>query len=111
MATSDDRGGTVIARMWKGWAPVEQADAYDRHYRSEVRERLEEVPGFVEARLLRRTVDGEVELVSLTLWEDLDAVRAFAGSDYETAVVAPAARQVLTRYDPTVTHYDVPFTT
>jgi hypothetical protein len=32
--------------------------------------------------------------VTLTQFEELDAVRAFAGEDYETAVVPPAARSV-----------------
>jgi heme-degrading monooxygenase HmoA len=97
----------MIARMWRGWARVDTADDYDAHYRSEVRDSLEAVPGFVEARLLRRTVGDEVEFVSLTFFTDLDAVRSFAGDDYETAVVAPAARKALTRYDETVTHYEI----
>jgi heme-degrading monooxygenase HmoA len=101
----------VIARMWRGWARADQADAYEAHYQTEVRESLEKVPGFIAARLLRREVGDEVEFVSLTFFDDLDALRAFAGALYETAVVADEARQVLVRYDDTVTHYDVPFTT
>jgi heme-degrading monooxygenase HmoA len=101
----------MIARVWRGWAPANQADAYDRHYRTEVLETLQEVPGFVGARLLRRVVGEEVEFVSLTLFEDLGAVRNFAGPDYETAVVAEPARKVLTRFDETVAHYDTSFAT
>jgi len=101
----------MIARVWRGWAPSNQADAYDRHYRTEVLETLQEVPGFVGARLLRRVVGDEVEFVSLTLFEDLEAVRNFAGPDYETAVVAEPARKVLTRFDETVAHYDTSFAT
>jgi heme-degrading monooxygenase HmoA len=56
-------------------------------------------------RLLRRTVGAETEFVSLTFFEGLDAVRSFAGSDYETAVVAEEARKVLTRFDERVCHY------
>jgi hypothetical protein len=47
----------------------------------------------------------------LTFFEDLDAVRAFAGADYATAVVAEPARGVLIRFDETVAHYDLSFTT
>ena len=99
----------MIARMWRGWAHPDQADAYEAHYRSEVLESLQGVDGFVGARLLRRTVGDEVELVSLTFFDDLEAVRRFAGPGYETAVVADAARRVLTRFDETVTHYEVSF--
>lgn len=101
----------MIARVWRGWARMDVADDYDRHYRTEVLETLRDVPGFAGARLLRRTVDDEVEFVSLTFFEDLEAVRTFAGLDYETAVVAEAARILLTHFDRTVAHYDTSFAT
>lgn len=101
----------MIARMWRGWARADGADAYDRHYRTEVAEALEGVPGFVGARLLRRAAGDEVEFVSLTFFDDLEAVRRFAGPDHEVAVVAEAARRVLTRFDERVAHYEVPFAT
>jgi hypothetical protein len=44
--------------------------------------------------------------VSLTFFDDLDAVRGFAGPDYERAVVAGEARQVLIRFDEQVGHYE-----
>jgi hypothetical protein len=49
--------------------------------------------------------------VSLTFFDDLDAVRAFAGSDYETAVVADQAREILVRFDDHVGHYEAAFET
>jgi heme-degrading monooxygenase HmoA len=70
---------------------------------------LRQVPGFRGAQLLRREVGEETEFVSVTYFDDLAAVRAFAGEDYEVAVVAGPARQVLTRFDDRVVHYDVAF--
>ena len=96
----------MITRMWRGWARADQADRYERHYRSEVVATLRQVPGFRGARLLRRRVGEETEFVSLTLFDDLDAVRGFAGADYETAVVAEDAREVLIRFDERVRHYE-----
>lgn len=101
----------MIARVWRGWATADLADQYDAHYRSEVLEHLQGGSGFVGARLLRRQVGDEVEFVSLTFFDDLDAVRAFAGDSYETAVVAESARKVLSRFDETVAHYDTSFAT
>jgi heme-degrading monooxygenase HmoA len=101
----------MITRMWKGWARTDMADAYDRHYRTEVLETLQGVPGFVGARLLRRVVGDEVEFVSLTFFDDLEAVRSFAGGGYEDAVVAETARELLTRFEKTVAHYDTSFAT
>lgn len=99
----------MVVRMWRGWTRVEDADRYERHYRSEVLSRLRRVPGFRGARLLRREVGEETEFVSLTLFEDLGAIRAFAGKEYDTAVLGGEGRQVLVRYDARVRHYDLAF--
>ncbi|MFC7620198.1 antibiotic biosynthesis monooxygenase family protein [Microlunatus sp. GCM10028923] len=97
----------MIARIWSGWAPAASADDYQRHYTSAVREHLAEVPGFRGARLLRRQVGDEVQFTSITYFDDLDAVRGFAGAGYQQAVVEPAARRALSRWDETVSHHEV----
>jgi heme-degrading monooxygenase HmoA len=104
-------GGSVITRVWRGWAPADRAQEYERHYRFEVLPVLRGVVGFEGARLLRQTIGDETEFVSLTFFDDLDAVRAFAGPDYETAVVADEAREVLVRFDGHVGHYETAFET
>jgi heme-degrading monooxygenase HmoA len=101
----------VITRVWRGWAPADRAREYEQHYRSEVLPVLRGVAGFEGATLLRRTTADETEFVSLTFFDDLDAVRAFAGPDYETAVVADEARRVLVRFDDRVDHYEMAFET
>jgi antibiotic biosynthesis monooxygenase (ABM) superfamily enzyme len=103
------KGGSVITRVWRGWAPTDRAQEYERHYRSEVLHVLRGVHGFEGARLLQRTTGAETEFVSLTFFDDLEAVRAFAGPDYEIAVVADEAREVLTRFDDRVSHYETAF--
>jgi len=97
----------MIARIWRGWAPPATADDYQRHYEGEVSENLRAVSGFRGARLLR-TADGpEVLFTSMTFFTSLDAVRGFAGDDYEEAVVEEAARQALSRWDERVAHHEV----
>jgi heme-degrading monooxygenase HmoA len=96
----------MIARLWRGWTRPADAGRYDRHYREEVLPTLRQLSGFRGARLLRRTAGDETEFVSLTFWDDVDAIRSFAGDDYETAVVADVARQVLIRFDDRVRHYE-----
>lgn len=97
----------MIARIWRGWAPQATAAHYQRHYESEVRDHLRAVTGFCGARLLRRDDGEEVMFTSITYFVSMDAVRAFAGNDYEQAVVEDAARQALSRWDDQVTHHDV----
>jgi len=65
--------------MWRGWTRSDQADRYEQHYRSEVVVTFGQVAGFRGARLRRRTIGAETEFASLTFFEDLDAVRSFAG--------------------------------
>lgn len=97
----------MIARVWRGWTSGENAHRYDEHYRDEVLPALRQIPGFRGARLLRRA-DGEAtEFVSVTFFDSLEAVRAFAGADHDAAVIADEARRVLVRFDERVTHYDV----
>ncbi len=93
--------------MWRGWATPANADLYEEHFTSSVEHHLQSVPGFVRAELLRRREQDLIELVALTVWDTLDAIRAFAGDAYEVAVVEPEARRVLQRFEETVVHYEV----
>jgi heme-degrading monooxygenase HmoA len=97
----------MIARTWRGWASPKTADDYVQHYQSEVAGHLRQVPGFLGARLLRRTDEDDVLFTSITFFTDLGAVRSFAGPDYEQAVVEPAAQSALTRWEPRVAHHEV----
>jgi heme-degrading monooxygenase HmoA len=97
----------VIARVWRGWTRAEDGHHYDEHYHNEVLPALRQIGGFRGAHLLRRAAADETEFVSLTFFEDIEAIRAFAGTDYEAAVVADEARRVLVRFDDRVVHYDV----
>lgn len=97
----------MIARIWRGWAPLATADEYQRHYEAEVGSHLQAVSGFRGARLLRLEDGPEVVFTSIVFFTSLDAVRGFAGDDYEEAVVEEAARQVLSRWDERVSHQEV----
>jgi len=97
----------MIARLWHGWAKPENADGYEELLRSEVLPGIQRLGGHRGAYLLRRERDGRVEFVTMTLFDDLDAVRAFAGEDYEAAVVPPAARALLDEFDERSEHFEV----
>jgi hypothetical protein len=44
---------------------------------------------------------------SITYFASLDAVRAFAGDDYEQAVLEEPARQALSRWERRASHHEV----
>jgi heme-degrading monooxygenase HmoA len=100
----------MISRLWHGWTTRENADAYEALLRSEVLPGIHRVAGFLGAYLLRRDVEDGVEFVTLTQFASMDAVRAFAGEDYEVAVVPPEARKLLARFDQSSAHYDTVMT-
>lgn len=99
----------MICRMWHGWTSLAQADAYETFLREEVvlgiAARLS--VGFHGIELLRRTAGDEVAFVTLMWFDSIDAVRAFAGPDYEQAVILPTARRLLARFDDRATHFEV----
>jgi hypothetical protein len=68
---------------------------------------MQAVAGFEGAQLLRRNAGEEVEFVTITRFASVDAVRRFAGEDYETAVLHPKAHALLSRYDRKSVHYEL----
>jgi antibiotic biosynthesis monooxygenase (ABM) superfamily enzyme len=97
----------VITRMWRGWTERQNADAYERFLLTELFPSMRSIPGFRGAEVLRRDDDDEVAFVTLTRFDALNAIRAFAGDDYETPVLEPTARALLSRYDERALHYTV----
>ena len=99
----------MIARTWRGVATTTNADAYFRHFTTQVAPHLKDLAGHRGAYLLRRESDGQVEFLALTLWDSIEAVKKFAGSDPDVAIVEPEARAVLAAFDDAVRHYEVAF--
>jgi heme-degrading monooxygenase HmoA len=97
----------MIGRLWHGWTSRGNADRYDELVRTKVLPSFDALAGYKGAYLLRKDGEGETEFVTLTLFENLDAVRAFAGDDYEAAVVPPEARKLLSRFDQRSAHYEI----
>jgi len=99
----------MICRIWHGWTKPENADAYERLLRSEIFEGISarRMVGFRGIDLLRRPLATSVEFVTIMWFDSLDAVRSFAGPDYEVAVVPDMAKKLLMHFDDRSAHYDV----
>jgi len=96
-----------IGRMWRGRTSGDQAEGYEAVFREVVLPELHGVAGCRGAYLLRRDDAEGAEFVTLTLFDSLDAVRAFAGEQYETAVISDEARAVLRDFETTAQHFTV----
>ena len=98
----------VIARRWTALAQSsEQSDAYVAHFEGSVRSHLENTGGFLGATVERVDADSGIEIVVVTRWESIDAIKAFAGEDADLAIVEPEARAVLSRFDHRVRHIEI----
>jgi heme-degrading monooxygenase HmoA len=97
----------MIARHWRGLVKRDRADAYIEHLQSDTLPQLVQLAGFQDAKVLRRDLPQGVEFLVVTIWNSLDAIRAFAGEDVETAVVPPKARDMMIEYDHKSRHYEV----
>ncbi len=98
----------MIARVWHGYAKPEHADAYEALLKPELLPGISKAKGYKGSYLLRRNAGEEVELVTMLLWDSLDALRAAAGhDDYETAIIPEERRKYLSRFDAKAAHYEV----
>ena len=99
----------MISRVWHGWTTPANADAYEALLKSEIftgiRDR--QIAGYRGIHLFRRNLGDEVEFVTVMWFDTIEAVGAFAGEDYEAAVVPPKARALLSRFDARSQHYEV----
>lgn len=97
----------MISRLWYGWTTYENAAAYQSLLETDILPGIanRQIEGYRGAHLLRRELEQEVEFVTILWFDSLEAVRAFAGEDYEAAVVPVRGRALLSRFNPRSTHY------
>lgn len=99
----------MISRIWHGWTTLENAEAYESLLKSEIFLGIKnrKIDGFKGIHLLRRNIGDEEEFITIMWFDSIEAVSAFAGEDYEIAVVPPKARALLSRFDERSQHYEV----
>jgi hypothetical protein len=104
-----------IARRWTARATSATTPKYLAIARAQVLPALRQIPGFRGALILTRapelaargTPAPDTEIEFVTLWDSMEAIRAFAGADPSQAVILPEAEALLSHADHTVTHWQV----
>ncbi len=97
----------MIARFWTAKIAQAHARVYADHLKSQVLTTLRKVDGYIGVKLLERETSDGVEIVVITFWQSLDAIRKFAGPDLEKAVVSDDVISLFLQYDQRVRHYKV----
>ena len=97
----------MIARIWTGLVRESDKDTYYDYLKKTGLDEYASIPGNRGIQVLRRVRDGKCEFTIITLWDSYDAIRAFAGDDFEKAKYYPEDTKFLFDLDPYVKHYEV----
>lgn len=97
----------MVVRTWRGWTRAEDADRYAAYVGETGLREYRATPGNRGAWILRR-IDGErCEFVTVSMWDSLDDVRAFAGDDVDRAVFYPEDDAFLVDRETTAHHWEL----
>ena len=99
----------MISRIWHGWTTLENADIYENLLKTEIFTSIaaKNISGYRGIQLLRRQLSNGVEFITIMQFDSLEAVKRFAGEDYEKSYVPDKARRVLARHDDRSQHYEI----
>ena len=97
----------MIARHWRGWTRMENADAYEALLKSKVLPGLKKIEGYRGGYIFRSDETEEAEFVVVNFFDSVAAVERFAGPNYAVPVFEPEAKALLSRVEPIAKHYKV----
>ena len=97
----------MIARIWRGITLKENADDYLAYLQETALRDYAKTPGNRGVTILRRDQGEHCEIMLISMWESMDAVRAFAGENPDRSVYYPEDERYLLQMESLVRHYDV----
>ena len=106
-SSTASKQASLIARVWHGVTEAAHADEYAAYLERTGARECRATPGNHGVYVLRRIKQNRAEFTFISLWESIDAIRRFAGNDYEKAHYYPEDRDFLIELEPFVEHYDV----
>lgn len=101
------RRSVLIARVWEGVTPSSKADQYLDYLNTTGVPDYRATEGNQGVYVLRRIEGNRARFLLLTLWESFDAIKRFAGPDFEKARYYPEDDKYLLEREPAVVHYEV----
>jgi heme-degrading monooxygenase HmoA len=106
-ASPSVKPGPMIARIWHGRTLTAKADEYERYLNASGVERMLKTDGNHGVEVLRKSEGPRTDFIVISYWESIDAVKRFAGKDFEKAVILDRDREFLIEVEPNVLHYQV----
>jgi heme-degrading monooxygenase HmoA len=103
----DISGGSMIVRIWHGVTPAAKSDEYFDYLRVTGVPDYRATEGNRGVYVLRRIEGDRAHFLTVSLWESIETIKGFAGSDPEEARYYPEDEEFLLDFEPTVEHYEV----
>ncbi|MGH9970716.1 MAG: antibiotic biosynthesis monooxygenase family protein [Pyrinomonadaceae bacterium] len=97
----------MIARIWHGRTEASKAGDYLNFLKQTALPAYRNTKGNLRAYVLRRIENDEAHFLTLSFWESLEAIKGFAGEDYERARYYSQDKDFLLEFEPTVQHYEL----
>jgi heme-degrading monooxygenase HmoA len=97
----------MIVRTWRGWTERSRSEEYLAYLERTGLEAYADTPGNVDVFGLRRDVGDRTEFLLITIWESMDAVKAFAGPDPTRSVLYPEDEDFLVEGGHEIEHFDI----
>ncbi|HUF53519.1 MAG TPA: EamA family transporter, partial [Dehalococcoidia bacterium] len=98
---------SMIARTWHGVVPADKEDAYLEYLQKTGVVDAKATGGNQGVYVMRRREADKTHFFFLSLWESMEAIKAFAGNEPEKARYYPEDAEYLLELEPNVEHYDV----
>jgi heme-degrading monooxygenase HmoA len=97
----------MVVRIWHGRVPTSKAIAYREFLCQRAVPDYRAVAGNLSVQILQRTEGDVTHFITMTTWENMQAIKGFAGEKVETAKYYPEDHDFLLEFEPSVVHYDV----
>ncbi len=97
----------MIARIWHGVTRTARSDEYLEFLNRTGVPDYRTTEGNRAVYVLRRNEEDLAHFLTLTLWDDIEDVKRFAGLDPNKAKYYPEDEEFLLGFEPTVEHYEV----
>jgi len=97
----------MIIRLWRGRTPLDKADAYETFTIGRAGPDYSSVPGLRAFFFTRRDLPEWAEFLLITHWDSIEAIKQFAGEDYDKAKYYPEDDDFLLDFPDRVEHFEV----
>ena len=97
----------AMMRLWHGRVAIEKADEYEKFMIERAAPDYGSVDGLLKTYFQRRDEERAAHFLLVTIWDSLDAIKKFAGSEPELAKYYPEDDNFLLEKEKYVQMYEI----